>query len=214
MDDKDDTGIDGAVEALSALQIAIDAGAGITYLDDDRNDGKTNKQILEWHAQGVRTKEGLVKRDITLTDEDRDKAAKIFEESYREFIEKKQRSRQPKKATKKSGGAFRQGLRRGAKGDISGKNDAKAALASAMRKAAKSLTEVFKERWQGQKDNKGASLRKVTRPYAADRLRRNNIAEDVVFERTGQLGRGIEQGRYELFFDPDRVDEIKQNIVG
>lgn len=214
MDDEDETGVDGAVEALSALEIAIEAGAGITYFDDPRDDGKTNKEILEYHKQGIRTRDGLVIRDITLTEEDSDKAAEVFQKSYTEYIEKLQAARQPKKTTKKRGGALRQGLRRGLKGNTTGKDDAKQALAGSLRKAAKALVEVFQERWQGQVSNTGTKLQKVSEDYGDQRMKKHGVGHDVVFLASGQLGRGIEQGKYDLFFDPSKVDEIKNNIVG
>lgn len=186
----EETGIEEETEKLEAIEIAISLGAGIEYLDDDRGDGLTNKELLEYHAKGIRRAGGIVQRDILPGEEDDRIMSAEFEKVFEAQIEKAE-----KKGKKTNADAL-----------------SRAATASALRAAAKIIVDRLASRFQSQMSTDGSPLEKVVSAYADQRLKQHNISPDVVFQRTGKLAKGIRDGKYNLFFDSSKVGQIKDAI--
>lgn len=190
----------GAIAAMAMLLTAIESGCGITYYDEPRDDGVTNEQIIKWQAEGVRRRDRIVKRDIRPNADDERAAAEAFQESFQRALDR----------AAKSGAKIGKGKRRSSDG--LDKDENLAAVASSMRAAGKAYAEAYQEKFANKRDASGAPLENVEATYAKARLRKYQISEAVVLQRTGQLARGIEKGRFRLWFDRSKVKQIAASV--
>lgn len=183
-------GCDEVINKLKAIEAAINLGAGIEYYDEERDDGLTNKQILEFQAMGRWRSDGqFVSRDILPGAEDDDKMGVAFETKFVAMIDKLEAR------------------------DVDEKKAAMQATASALRDAARVVVKEIERRFVEQTDVNGHRLITVLPEYADRRAETHHIDQLIVLQRTGQLARGIKEGRYKLYIDPSKVAKIKGEVM-
>lgn len=196
----------GAIRAMAMLMTAIESGAGITYYDEERDDGVTNEQIIQWQADGVRRRDRLVKRDIRPNADDERKAAEAFEKRFQAALNREMKQ----KARADSGGRKKRYVHLNV--NSADKDESLALLSSSLRAAGKVYAESYIEKWAELRDTAGRPLESVEAKYALRRARKYQMAENVILQRTGQLGRGIVMGRFRIWFDRSKVKEIVSTV--
>lgn len=183
-------GLDEAEEQMKVLEALMEAGMGISYVfPAGRNDGVSNEQILNWQAEGNSRSSDIKKRDIRQNETDGERMGAIFLENV-----DKQLARVGEKT--ESGK------------EVSREDAARAAGAGGLRAAAKYYQGVLSERLEAQVDNAGTALKQVGGEYAKRRAIKHGVNNDVVLFKTGQLANALASGKYKLFFDTSKVEEM------
>ena len=192
---------DGLVEAQNMILYLQKLGAstkGIAlYAESRAEDSRlTNADIINFQAEGVRTKRGTIKRDITPTEGDADAAAKVY---------LKRAERTLRTLTNKRKGLTLSGKPRKVKGKAVGVNKgvtvqsmANSAQASGLKAAGNLIVERLRKRVLEQIDNDGTILQPVDPDYADRRFLKYGVPDESVLTATGQLLRNLERGKLRL----------------
>jgi hypothetical protein len=185
MADEED-GTEEAKAVLEFINMLGTIGAGIEYASSPRKGKLSSKEILDIHGdKGVTSKQfGNVKRDIRATNKDAARMADVFAKRIEKHLSRI--------------------------GKVTTEAASKQAIASALKAAADIYKKALYKNFENQTNADGSSLHKVTDEYAKKRKEKLFISEDVVMVATGQLGRGIANGKYNIFYESKTLRLIRE----
>lgn len=181
----DKPSVKGGAEAQAFLQmlaVCSAANASASWLAEKRTDGNaSNGEILKYLADGG--------RDITPTDEDLGRYAKIWADEVTRQLDRRSK------------------LAATGKTLVNVQSTARAGITGGLRKAAMAYAETLAFRAKAGIDKNGV-MKPVTEAYAAQRHRRHGVANDtsVVFKASLQLINNIITKRIKVRFDSAGLD--------
>jgi hypothetical protein len=183
MADEDGSPTSAAEAQMSMLEHVIEEGMGVSFRGGNRDDGKSNEEIILYLAgldeNGNPNPNVQNPRDIRANQEDEKEMANL----YLERVDKQLQTI----GTKTSNGQ-----------EIDEEKAATSGAVSGLRAAGKYLAKKMQERVESRTTNDGQSAQQVTGRYAAQRARDWGVSEDVVYVRSGQLATALIEGKLKI----------------
>jgi hypothetical protein len=203
-------GAEGAAAAVDFLKQLMQVGVGVQYVSAPRNDGISNAEIIRIHAEeGVNRKDvGNVKRSLYPNESQINALTKVFTDEVTKHLLRigQEYTRRIKPAAGASGPAQQVTMVRTEEKQV------KQAGASALKKVAVIYHDHMEENLTAQKNTDGTPMRSVKDDYAIRRLREHSVDPSAVFQATGQLENAFEAGKYILYYDPSKINNIKKGF--
>ena len=169
-------GIESAEGLIKFLQECGASIAGIEFLGDDRG-SVNNAEILEYQAEGITRKTGIVKRDVTPSESDTDKAAKIFLDKVSELADVVNVKTSDDAALKRA---------------------ANAALSKGLKAGAEVMRKDMRDRVNKGVDNTGTALEQVTVKYGEQRMKKHGVPTTAVLKASGNLIANLSRASYKF----------------
>lgn len=167
-------GMEGAEATLKRMEAMGSTTLGI-QLNADQRGSVDNGLILEYQAEGIESKRGLIKRDITPSEDNANIAASIFMEIAHVAIDD-------------------------AMGEAESLDAAKRAInkvsKKALKKAAEFIRKQMADRINRGVDNVGTKLEQVDDRYANYRMLKYGTGKGAVLKATGSLMKNLEKPDY------------------